>query len=367
MWAWLRRAATRLAAYSLSTAAVLRVMGGPQLATTAGAGVCAAPSVAANASDGALTAARLLTPPDVVASHDGEYEGADFWLEHEGLLRRAWDEFGVQDPAVRAWDDGQLAPGLREAVVAAHAARGAGGTEEAVKAQWTEVAPEVFVGQLLSPEAVGRLRAELDRLSASEVPTRRPNGMNRYGLLLTEPGAGPDLRPWLAGLVGRAARPVASALFPAHLGPGDADETYAFTVRYAAGGDWPGGDRALAEHRDASVATVNVNVDRPGEGREGSALTFVPLDGEGEPATVRFTPGMAVVHLGARRHCAEPIAAGTRTNLVVWLHGEGGYVRCAKYAAHERLAPEERWGGAGAAGARPAEASKGASALAAYG
>ena len=107
-------------------------------------------------------------------------------------------------------------------------------------------------------------------------------------------------------------RPLARALFPARVGAGDAREFFAFTVRYRAGGDV-----ALREHRDASVATLNLNLNAPGEEYGGSTLYFVEppdggggSDGEGGGArrhTVAFAPGDALLHLGALRHAARPV------------------------------------------------------------
>ena len=101
---------------------------------------------------------------------------------------------------------------------------------------------------------------------------------------------------------------------------------------------------SLDEHRDAAVATLNVCL-----GPAGGALLFGPADGSGAAAAaarVELAPGDAIIHLGAQRHAAAPHAARgeARSNLVVWLFGEGGYVRFAPYEEAERLSAAERWG-----------------------
>lgn len=284
----------------------------------------------------AIDRARALRPPSPRAVRNGEYEAAEFWDANEELIAAAWQELGVADRTLAAWTDMYVDERLRVALRGAWRDATAA-AEASVTELWTEVCPGVFTAPLLTVEGVRALRGELARVEASGVPIRRPNGMNRYGTILTQEGLA--LRPWVEGLVARVVRPLAMALFPAHLGAGDAAECYAFTVQYSAA---DGGDRILSEHRDASVATLNVNINLPGETYEGSGLFFPPADGV-EACTVAFDPGVAVVHLGARRHAAMAILAGERTNLVVWLHGEGGYVRFAPYPAEAQLTARERW------------------------
>lgn len=283
--------------------------------------------------DSALVArARALKAPVAASTRNGELEAADWWEAHGPLLDGAWRDFGLGDQRLRAWDAESAVPSaLRQAMRAAHQLKTAE-AEAAVRALWHELIPGVFAARLFTPGFVRQLRAEITRLSDARIPTRRPNGMNRYGLILSDL----PLSAWVDGLVAEYVRPLAHALFPAHVGPGDAREHYAFTVRYASCEDVE-----LAEHRDASVATLNVNLNEDSSAFQGSALRFV--DGDGRARTVEFEPGMAILHLGAYRHAALPIVSGERTNLVVWLHGEGGYVRVAPYPSAEQLDVAERW------------------------
>ena len=183
--------------------------------------------------------------------------------------------------------------------------------------------------------------------------------MNRHGVILDAgvDGAVPGAPArFVEALVARYVRPLARALFPAAVGPGDDAEHFAFTIQYTAGGD-----TELREHRDASVATLNINLNAPGEGYGGSTLYFVDRDDPGNPAArhnVSFAPGEAIVHLGSLRHGAAPIAGDGRArhNLVVWLFGAGGDVRVAPYAADAQLTPAARWAAgevAAAAGQQP--------------
>ena len=195
---------------------------------------------------------------------------------------------------------------------------------------------------MLRADAIAKLRAELTRVAASGIPTRRPNGMNRYGVILDEEVDGAvsnGLAAFVRALVDAYVRPLGRMLFAELVGAGDDVEQFAFTVRYR-----PDEDATLAEHRDASVVTLNLNLNAPGEGYGGSALAFQDAREPSARHTVEFTPGMALIHQGALRHAALPIEHGARENLIVWLFGAGGYVRAAPRPEGERLSLEERWG-----------------------
>ena len=56
--------------------------------------------------------------------------------------------------------------------------------ESAVRAWWVEIAPGVWSAPLLRASAIAALRAELERAANAGIPKRRPNGMNRYEMIL---------------------------------------------------------------------------------------------------------------------------------------------------------------------------------------
>jgi predicted 2-oxoglutarate/Fe(II)-dependent dioxygenase YbiX len=151
------------------------------------------------------------------------------------------------------------------------------------------------------------------------------------------------------------ARPIAAMLFPDTLRHSDTTESFVFTIRYKAGEDV-----SLAEHRDASVATLNLNLNvdineasnenwSARQGSEsvdqysGSELQFVDEDDPSVHHTVRFEPGMAILHKGSLRHAAKPIETGERQNLIIWLFGDDGQVRIAPYETSEQMSVAERW------------------------
>ena len=202
----------------------------------------------------ALARARALVAPVPTAKVGGEFEHAEFWEEHAATLRAGWAALGLRDPSLADFRHTFVEPQLAAAVTAARA-RPAGQTEGAIRALWPEAAPGVFSGRLLRPEVVRGLRQELDRVAVAGIPTRRPNGMNRHGVILDAeaPGAVGSLTGLVEPLIAEYVRPLVAMLFPDAVGTqADMQESFSFTVRYKEG---DGQDVALSEHRDASVAT----------------------------------------------------------------------------------------------------------------
>jgi len=147
-------------------------------------------------------------------------------------------------------------------------------------------------------------------------------------------------------------RPLGRMLFADAVGEGDDCEYSAFTIRYNAEEDLE-----LKEHRDASVITLNINLNLPEETYDGSSLylvddeknlNFEVVDYSKKESnkhySISFDPGMMVIHRGSTQHAALPIKEGTRHNLVIWIFGEGGDVRIAPYEKEEWLGVSERWG-----------------------
>jgi hypothetical protein len=177
------------------------------------------------------------------------------------------------------------------------------------------------------------IREHLDKASRdSKIPTRRPNGMNRYGMILTEADGSVFLRHF-----GTFYQQLVETYIP---DTNDDDvETFAFTIRYK-----NGEDVSLSEHSDASLYTFNVNLNLSHEMiYEGSSLYFV--DGaSGIHHNITMKPGMALFHKGMTRHASLPLCGkGERTNMIVWLYGKNGYVRIVPYEQKERLSREQRW------------------------
>lgn len=238
--------------------------------------------------------------------------------------------YKVMHPGVYHLRDEALAPGAAEALALPPAAL-AGSLRAA--------GPGVYALPLLAPDFCARLLQELHRrerfLGLVGEALRRPNSMNRDGLVLDEVG----FESLLDDLLERVAAPLGRALF-AHVGGDSLDHHHGFTVAYA-----PERDRDLALHVDDAEVTLNVCL---GEGFTGGALRVLghrcvahagtPAD-EGEEAAVPHATGIALVHAGALRHLAEPVTAGRRSNLVVWCRSsrfrkaQGVPARCGAWCA----------------------------------
>jgi len=280
----------------------------------------------------------------VALKKGGEFEGHEFWDEHDELLTRAWEEYGWRHPELYTsgpvFDQRYVHSELRQAAEAARAGDG----EHRARDLFDEVVPGVFASEkLFTEQFVTDLLEELEHIESSGIPRRRPNGMNRYGVILDNVG----LQSALRGLVDAYVRPLAGMLFPELVAATDAEEHYAFTVRYEVSGD-----TELAKHADASVATLNLCLGKPGW--RGGALRFFEYDGRGIYALpkdgagagagdVEFRPGLAVLHRGQHKHQALPLSDGERTNVIVWLFAEHGVVRVAPYPKDEQLTDRGRW------------------------
>ena len=353
-----------------------------------------------------LARARELKAPHATNTQDAEYEHASFWDENGPLLQDAWKEFeetiilnSCSIPTTGNRNGVFIEPTL-DAALQDVVDNPTEETEVAVKEFWTRNGGQslpkgVYSAQVLTESGINAIRGLLDAATSSGIPTRRPNGMNRHGVIVDHDvyGAVPMksvLRLVEDELINRVVRPVGRLLFPDRVGCEDDVEYFAFTIKYDgsekedtdASGDATTHDETeqhgnelkrdilLKEHRDASVVTLNINLNLPHEGYAGSEVYFREYpSGDAAPTTnalendnddnsladggsVRFTPGMALIHLGAHRHGSLPISAsskknesGKRFNLIIWLFGKDGDVRIAPYDKVDQINVVERWHG----------------------
>lgn len=285
--------------------------------------------------------ARALEPPKATAVTNAEFEHKEFWEANGNLLKSAWSEYSshIVNGSILASPNDCVHPLLQKSVAAARASP-TPQAEKKVRSLWTEVAPGVFsTDAFLNRNATASFRHALTQISSSGIPTRRPNGMNRFGVILDPEvsGAVPILDDFVTHLVDTYVRPLGRLFFPAYIGPEDDLEMFAFTIQYR-----KGQDVKLNEHRDASVVTLNLNLNLD-DNISGSSLYFVDEEDKSIRHTVDFRPGMALIHKGSIRHAALPILDGERQNLVVWLFGKDGDVRVSSYPKKSQLGPRGRW------------------------
>ncbi|XP_038619728.1 2-oxoglutarate and iron-dependent oxygenase domain-containing protein 2 isoform X2 [Tachyglossus aculeatus] len=152
---------------------------------------------------------------------------------------------------------------------------------------------------------------ELEHFEQSDMPKGRPNTMNNYGVLMHELGLDTSL---VTPLREQYLQPLTALLYP-DCGGHQLDSHRAFVVKYSLQED-----RDLSWHYDNAEVTLNVSL---GKDFSQGNLNFGGL---------RQVPGVApqglevehvvtrgLLHLGGQMHCALPVAAGERWNLIVWM------------------------------------------------
>ena len=180
-----------------------------------------------------------------------------------------------------------------------------------------EECPGVFSFPMLAESACDSLIREIEHFQSPAVnlPVRRPNSMNNYGVVVNELG----MERAVDALQKNVLAAVAEALFPKQ-GGGALTSHHAFVVQYQ-----EGKDLGLDMHTDDSDVTFNVCL---GKAFDGAGLTFCGVLGAAETAAPHrrktavygHVRGRCVVHLGAHRHGADDLRAGERLNLILWNH-----------------------------------------------
>eukprot|EP00908_Phaeocystis_cordata_P014353 Transcript_25454.p4 GENE.Transcript_25454~~Transcript_25454.p4 ORF type:complete len:162 (-),score=45.88 Transcript_25454:820-1305(-) len=149
--------------------------------------------------------------------------------------------------------------------------------------------------------------------------------MNNYGIKWAHIGLGGLFERLRQRYVGR----VASVLFP-HLGGSSLDHEHSYLVHYDTHSDQEG----LDVHHDSCDITFNAALDESSS-YAGAGLTFCGLYStplyRNYSFTYRHVLGRAILYDGRVRHGAEPIEAGSRTNLV---HARSLAPLCAQARHH---------------------------------
>ncbi len=261
-----------------------------------------------------------------------------FWTDNRQLLVEAWADWDQNDAGSSLiLDESLLDQRLRTAVAKAWDDPAA---ESAVSDLMREAAPGVFSFQFFDPERLASLRDYLKEVWASGIPLRPPYGivLNRRGAMLdlrSEGGlAAPSFQGFYRLVMDSYMRPIARLLFPEIMGYDS--QTFGFFINYL-----PETDTSIRPHTDASAVTLNINANLPGEEFTGSTVDFFD-DASGEVTVLTFEPGTAMIHRGNIPHTAQPITSGERTNLVLWLFGEGGSIP-THWSTTTTADANERW------------------------
>lgn len=261
-----------------------------------------------------------------------------FWNNNTNLFEDAWKEWETNaDLGGLTLDDALYAPALRNAI---NAAWENPEDDSAVKDLWEEVFPGVYKAQFFDPEKLAVLRGYMEKAANADIPLRPPYGisLNRAGAMLDPRSEGylgaPSFQTFYGGLMNRYMRPISRLLFPDVAGYDD--QTFGFSIQWKADTD-----TSLRPHSDASSVTLNINLNLPGEGFAGSGVTFIDPETR-RVESLKFEPGVALIHHGSVPHASEPITEGSRSNFVLWLYGQHGQVARGGVDVPP-LAAEERW------------------------
>lgn len=285
-----------------------------------------------------LQQAQSLTLPTREAMLQRASSVQTFWQDNQVLLAKAWADWEqINSAGLPALDESLIDKPLREAVNNAWLDPQ---SEKSVQELWSEVSPGVFQIQFFDPEQLTLLRQYLDAAADSNIPRKPPYGivLNRHGAMLDPRSEGyfaaPSFQDFYAMLMDKYMRPMARVLFPEVVGFDT--QTFGFSIQYQAGMD-----TSLRLHTDASAATLNINLNLPGEAFTGSEVDFF------DPVTkttnrVVFKPGTAMFHRGSVAHAAQPITSGTRSNFVFWLYGDRGQIPLRGITPTSASA-EQRW------------------------
>lgn len=286
----------------------------------------------------ALEKARNLELPSREAMLLRDNSVQAFWDNNRQLLKNAWLEWENKETTDLIFpDESLLDSNLRRAIEQAWANPE---KEMLVKELMSEASPGVFQFQFFDPERLTELRRYFDAVASANIPLKPPYGiaLNRYGAMLDARSEGylaaPSFQAFYKILIDQYMRPIARLLFPEILGFDT--QAFGFSIQYEAGVD-----TSLRMHTDASAATLNINLNLPSETFTGSQVDFY------DPKTrnmnrLSFEPGMAMIHKGSVAHAAQPIQSGQRSNLVLWLFGEGGYIP-HKIEADSSVTAYDRW------------------------
>lgn len=285
-----------------------------------------------------LQRARALELPSREAMLSRAPSVQQFWDNNRHLLSEAWREWEEREKhSLFTPNDSLLDAKLRDAVM--HAWEDPS-KELAVRDLWEEVSTDVFQCQFFDPQGLTDLRNYFESIADAQIPLRPPYGiaLNRRGAMLDQRSEGflavPSFQAFYRELMDRYMRPISRLLFPEVMGYDT--QTFGFSIQYQAGID-----TSLQPHTDASAATLNINLNMPDETFTGSEVDFYDAK-LGKSNRLTFKPGMAMLHRGNVPHAAQAITSGSRSNMVLWLYGDGGQVPLQAATRHT-VDAQERW------------------------
>eukprot|EP00438_Fugacium_kawagutii_P023546 Skav200901 [mRNA] locus=scaffold1581:222139:223539:+ [translate_table: standard] len=187
-----------------------------------------------------------------------------------------------------------------------------------------EETPGVYSFELFNSDFCDLLLQEIDHAQETiREALDRPNGMNRYGIVLNQLG----LEPLITVLQQEYLMPLMTSLYPTE--SEGCEDHHCFIVRYR-----HDEDVGLDMHEDDSDVTLNACL---GKDFSGATLSFCGLVTDEKHRKLQHTyaheKGRAVIHLGRHRHGADNIESGERVNFILWSVSEA-YRNSKAYHLH---------------------------------
>lgn len=189
-------------------------------------------------------------------------------------------------------------------------------------------APGIISFPALNDTFCQLLLEEVKHYHKSGMPSKAPNSMNNYGLVLNQVG----MRPVFSRILREVFLPIGAKLFgddrdrvstlkgqpvgTENWGGSSLDDHHSFIVQYR-----PSDDKHLDMHIDECDVTFNFGITETSM-FEGNDLTFCGMfDDDAHRRyhhTYKHVKGRCVVHSGKRRHGALDITQGERSSLIMW-------------------------------------------------
>ena len=157
-----------------------------------------------------------------------------------------------------------------------------------------------------------------------KIPIDRPNSMNNYGVILNEIG----MKSFITNFQQDYLWPIARVLFPREASEQFDTNHHTFLVRYKTNEDL-----GLDFHTDDSDITSSICLGETNPEFTGATLQFCGTLGNKNHRQHSYTYyhkiGRAILHKGNRRHGADNIESGTRTNLIICCISSRGFITIA--------------------------------------
>jgi len=340
-----------------------------------------------------LICARSLAShiPQPLTTIDGEYENSEWWDTNEQLFNEARKQYGPKNLLLYQFNEEfektYIEPSLYAIINSLYSDMEMIKQFPTFSSSILKEKEKIILDQhlyLTTVDDVYKLKIfnekfcidminELKHWEISGIPMRRPNGMNRYGAILSEI----NMDMIWKQIINKYIRPLSQMIFHKDAIDDDFTDHYGFIVNYKLNEDL-----SLATHADASTITLNLCLS-PKSSFQGGGLTFGDIrfqsnhkvKDQSNNITENIIKsennhnnnnnnnnnnknelhsnivhqnndcgsGSVLLHRGQHLHSANQLIQGERANLIVWCYNDNGVVRVSPYEVNEQSTLLTRW------------------------